>query len=78
MNPEGKFDLHASQHRAVRYEPGPESAGGRILPQGLQAEQGGKGRYVNHNQRFYVNEELLKTGVRLQAKVVMDFLAGKI
>ena len=32
----------------------------------------------NHNPHFYVNDEALKTGVRMHANVVMDFLNGKI
>jgi amidohydrolase len=47
-------------------------------PNGMQPKEDGKGQFFNHNQRFYVNDEVLKTGVRLQANVVMDFLSGKM
>ncbi len=32
----------------------------------------------NHNPHYYVNDEVLKTGVRMHANVVMDFLNGHI
>jgi amidohydrolase len=47
-------------------------------PTGTRPEEGGKGQYVNHNPRFYVNDEVLKTGVRLFCNVVMDFLSGEM
>ena len=32
----------------------------------------------NHNPHYYVKDEVLKTGVRMHANVVMDFLNGRI
>jgi len=32
----------------------------------------------NHNPHYYVKDEMLKTGIRMHANVVMDFLTGKI
>jgi len=32
----------------------------------------------NHNPHYYVKDEVLKTGVRMHANVVMDYLNGKI
>ncbi|MFA9614680.1 MAG: amidohydrolase [Deltaproteobacteria bacterium] len=32
----------------------------------------------NHNPHYYVKDEVLKTGIRMHANVVMDFLNGKI
>ena len=32
----------------------------------------------NHNPHYYVKDEVLKTGVRMHANVVMDFLNGTI
>jgi hypothetical protein len=33
---------------------------------------------LNHNPYFYINDELLKTGLRIYGNVVMDFLSGKL
>jgi metal-dependent amidase/aminoacylase/carboxypeptidase family protein len=32
----------------------------------------------NHNPHYYVKDEMLKTGIRMHANVVMDFLTGQI
>jgi metal-dependent amidase/aminoacylase/carboxypeptidase family protein len=37
---------------------------------------GGRGLWVNHNPRFYVDESVLVTGVRLHANVALDYLSG--
>ncbi len=47
-------------------------------PAGIRPIEGGKGVYYNHSPRFYVNEEVLVTGVRLHVNMVFDFLNGKI
>lgn len=47
-------------------------------PAGIRPTEGGKGVYYNHSPRFYVNEEVLVTGVRLHINMVFDFLNGKI
>lgn len=47
-------------------------------PAGIRPIQGGKGIHYNHTPYFYVNEEVLLTGVRLHVNMVFDFLNGKI
>ena len=32
----------------------------------------------NRNPHYYVKDEALKTGIRMHANVVLDFLAGQI
>ena len=32
----------------------------------------------NHNPHYYVKDEVLKTGIRMHANVVMDFLTGQM
>jgi amidohydrolase len=45
-------------------------------PTGTRPKKGGRGKALNHNAHFYVNDEVLKTGVRIHSNVVMDFLSG--
>jgi amidohydrolase len=47
-------------------------------PAGIRATKGGKGLHFNHSPHFYLNEEVLVTGVRLHVNMVFDFLNGKI
>jgi amidohydrolase len=47
-------------------------------PTGTRPTEGGKGQFPNHNPRWYVNDEVLKTGVRIYGNVVLDFLSGKL
>jgi amidohydrolase len=47
-------------------------------PTGTRPKKGGKGQWPNHNPRFYVNDDVLKTGVRIHSNVAMDFLSGKM
>lgn len=47
-------------------------------PAGVRPIKGGKGMHYNHTPYFYVNEEVLLTGVRLHVNMVLDFLNGKI
>jgi amidohydrolase len=47
-------------------------------PAGIRPIEGGKGIYYNHSPHFYINEEVLVTGVRLHVNTVFDFLNGKI
>lgn len=45
---------------------------------GIQPIKGGKGLYFNHSPNWYINEEVLVTGVRVHVNIVFDFLNGKI
>lgn len=42
----------------------------------VAAKRGG-GPIPNHNPAFYIDDAALKTGVRLEAYVAMDYLSGK-
>ena len=45
---------------------------------GLEPIDPDKAIPFNHNPHYYVKDEVLKTGVRMHANVVMDFLHGQI
>ena len=45
---------------------------------GIRAKKGGKGVHYNHSPHFYLNEEVLITGVKLHVHMVFDFLNGEI
>ena len=47
-------------------------------PAGIRAKKGGKGMHYNHSPYFYLNEEVLITGVKLHVNMVFDFLNGEI
>lgn len=47
-------------------------------PAGVRPIKGGKGVHYNHTPNFYLNEEVLLTGVRLHVNMVVDFLNGNI
>ena len=47
-------------------------------PTGIKAKKGGKGFHYNHSPHFYLNEEVLITGVKLHVNMVFDFLNGDI
>ncbi|MFI8252354.1 M20 family metallopeptidase [Streptomyces filamentosus] len=48
-------------------------ADGRPVP-----EEGGRGLVINHNPRFYADDDTLVTGVRLHAHVAYDHLTGAL
>jgi amidohydrolase len=47
-------------------------------PTGIKAQKGGKGMHYNHSPHFYLNEQVLITGVKLHVNMVFDFLNGDI
>lgn len=47
-------------------------------PTGTRATKDGKGQFANHSPKWYLNEEVMKTGVRLYSNIVLDFLSGEL
>lgn len=45
---------------------------------GLGPVQGGRGMYMNHNPRFYADDDTLATGVRLHTYIAYDHLRGAV
>ena len=54
------------------------STDGRSSQHGLEPVDPDKPIPFNHNPHYYVKDEALKTGIRMHANVVMDFLNGHI
>jgi metal-dependent amidase/aminoacylase/carboxypeptidase family protein len=56
----------------------PNSYAQGTLPNGLEPIDPNQPIPFNHNPHYYVKDEMLKTGIRMHANVVMDFLCGQI